>query len=123
MLEKSIVAAIKKRVVESGGKVYKLHGTAYAVAGAPDLIGSYHGRAFAVEVKQPGRGPTVLQARELAEWQKQGWVVGVAHSADEFERLCLPNMGPPPLGTGKGSRPRDPLDRQKVRPKSDESEV
>jgi len=89
MLEKSIVAAIKKRVMESGGKCYKLHGTAYTVAGAPDLIGCYRGRAFAVEVKQSGRGATVIQRRELDEWRAQGWVSGVVHSTDEFELLFV----------------------------------
>ena len=87
MLEASIVSAIRARVKRKGGKCYKLHGSAFGVAGAPDLIGCYHGQPFAVEVKQPGRGATVIQRRELDEWRAQGWVSGVAHSVDEFEAL------------------------------------
>jgi len=87
MLERDIVKRIKDHVSASGGKCYKLHGSAYTRAGAPDLMGNHRGVPFAIEVKRPGNTATPLQAREIGEWGAQGWVSGVATSVVEFEML------------------------------------
>jgi hypothetical protein len=82
-LQRRIQAEIKR----IGGKVIKIHGNAYSVAGTPDLIGSLDSRPFAIEVKLPGEKPTTKQTYELAQWAAQGWATGIAHSIDEALRL------------------------------------
>lgn len=83
MLEKDIIRAIRTSIERRGGKIYKLHGSPYAQAGAPDLIGSLCGRPFVLEVKRPGLKATALQEHELNAWREQGWVAAVVCSADE----------------------------------------
>ena len=82
-LEKTIVTKIKQAIEAAGGKVYKIHGGPYGVAGAPDLIGGLGPMPFVLEVKRPGKRATKLQQRELDEWEEQGWVSAVVCSADE----------------------------------------
>jgi Holliday junction resolvase len=78
-LQRKIQAAVKA----AGGKVIKIHGGQFSVAGTPDLIGTLNGRPFAVEVKVPGGKVTKLQEHELEAWKAQGWNVGVAYSVEE----------------------------------------
>ena len=87
MLERDIVKRIREHVSANGGKCYKLHGSAFSSAGAPDLMGNHRGVPFAIEVKRLGNVATPLQAREIGEWAEQGWVSGVATSVVEFEVL------------------------------------
>ena len=75
-----IVGALRSR----GCLVRKVHGTAFAVRGDPDLHGVMPGgRAFAIEVKMPGKEPTPLQRKRLAEWEQAGAATGWAASVDE----------------------------------------
>ena len=83
MSEAQLQRRIQRAIAERGGKVYKLHGNQFGVAGAPDLIGVLDGRSFAIEVKQPGGKPTALQEHELKAWAAQGWATGIATCADE----------------------------------------
>lgn len=70
-----------------------LHGSAWSTAGDPDIYGCVNGRMFLIEVKQPGREPTPLQQRRLAEWKNAGALTGVAHSVREAQRLIEPLIG------------------------------
>jgi len=63
--------------------VRKRHGSAWGVAGDPDLYGSVNGRHFEIEVKRPGARPTALQQARLKQWAATGARVGVAHSVEE----------------------------------------
>ncbi len=63
--------------------VRKRHGSAWGVAGDPDLYGSIDGRHFEIEVKRPGERPTRLQAARLAQWRASSALAGVAHSVEE----------------------------------------
>ena len=82
--ESRLVAGIIAALREIPGCVVrKRHGTAWGVAGDPDLYGSIHGRHFEIEVKRRGEEPTRLQQARLAEWRGSGALVGVAHSVDE----------------------------------------
>jgi hypothetical protein len=78
-LQRKIQAALRDR----GGKVIKVHGGAYAVAGTPDLIGAIDGVSFAIEVKRPGERPSAKQEAELSAWAAQGWATGVACSVQD----------------------------------------
>ncbi|MCL5742981.1 MAG: VRR-NUC domain-containing protein [Acidobacteria bacterium] len=83
-LEKHIVDSIVKYLrTVPGCSVRKRHGTAFGVAGDPDLYGTLNGRHFELEVKQHGNPPTPLQDKRLEEWRAAGAVVGVVHSLSE----------------------------------------
>lgn len=84
-LEKSITNRIIKAIRDAypGAVMRKKHGTAWGVAGDPDVYGCANGRAFAIEVKRPGENPTPLQQQRLAEWQAAGALAGVARSVED----------------------------------------
>ena len=54
-LESSICSTSKKALKKAGAVVIKIHGSAFARAGEPDLIGVLEGKPFAIETKQEGR--------------------------------------------------------------------
>lgn len=60
--EASIVAAIVRSAKQSGWWVMKIHGGPHQLAGVPDLLCLRHGQAVFLEVKQPGKKATRLQA-------------------------------------------------------------
>jgi len=95
--ERQIQQAIVKAITDSGGKVYKLHGSAFSVVGAPDLIGSAFGFPVALEVKRPGEKPTPKQVYELNEWARRGWLTGVVTSVQDLMNLIQERRsnGPP----------------------------
>ena len=90
MLEKTIVAKIKRALEAEGCKVIKIHGSGLMEAGTPDLIGCYRGRGFALEVKKDEKGKaTILQARRLAEWMAAGARVGVVYTVETAKEVVL----------------------------------
>lgn len=60
----------------------KTHGNRYSVAW-PDIVGSHHGQAIALEVKTATGKVTARQTHELAKWRRGGALVGVVRSVDE----------------------------------------
>lgn len=61
--------------------------TGYGVAGTPDLLGSYRGRALALEVKRPGGTVTQLQLEQLSLWELAGAAAAVVHSVQEVSDI------------------------------------
>lgn len=55
--------------------------------GTPDIVGSYKGRPFAVEVKRLGKKVTPEQAGELMLAKLAGVSTGVATSVEEAMRI------------------------------------
>jgi hypothetical protein len=87
-LEKHIVNSIVKYLrTVPGCTVRKRHGTAFGVAGDPDLYGTINGRHFEIEVKRVGNPPTPLQEKRIEEWRTSGAIVGVAHSVPEAREV------------------------------------
>lgn len=83
MLERNIVAKIKKALEAEGAKVIKVHGSSMMEAGTPDLIGCLRGRCFALEVKRDKHHhATNLQKMRLAEWAEAGALTGVVWSVE-----------------------------------------
>ncbi len=75
-----------------GVTVRKRHGSAWGVAGDPDLYGSINGRHFEIEVKRSGvDGPTPLQQARLRQWAATGALVGVARSVEDALRIVGAN--------------------------------
>ncbi len=54
MNESGLTRNILRALRERGGFWFKTHGSAYQMAGLPDIIGCYNGWFVALEVKIPG---------------------------------------------------------------------
>jgi len=79
--ESALVSAIVEALRAAPGLVVrKRHGTAWGVAGDPDLTGCYLGRHFELEVKTPAGVLTRLQEARLAEWSRAGAITAVVRS-------------------------------------------
>jgi hypothetical protein len=50
----------------------KIHGGPHQLAGVPDLLCLRRGSAVFLEVKQPGKKATAIQARRMNEIETQG---------------------------------------------------
>ena len=64
----------------------------YGHRGNPDIYGSikgrhFEGRHFELEVKVPGKKPTLLQAMMLERWRHAGAVTGVVSSVGDVAAL------------------------------------
>ena len=87
--ESSLVSEIIRALRSMPGVVVrKRHGSAWGVAGDPDLYGAVDGRHFEIEVKRPGgEAPTPLQEARLRQWTAAGALAGVARSVEEALRI------------------------------------
>ena len=67
MLERDIVAEVKRYLASLGGDVFfwKEHGSAYGTNGVPDIICCCKSRFLGLEVKLPGGRLTALQRRAI----------------------------------------------------------
>ena len=85
MLEKDIVAAIKRYLATLGEDVFfwKEHGGQYGTAGIPDIIVCYKGRFIALEAKVGKNQPTRLQAATIEQIRRAGGIACVVRSVDE----------------------------------------
>lgn len=96
--EKNLQAACMARFREVwGGCPYHAIGTGATQKGEPDICGSVPidladgtitvGRHVAVELKQPSKRPTELQAKRLREYAAAGSLVGWVTTEVEFDDL------------------------------------
>lgn len=76
MLERDVVAAIKKYLASLGSDVFfwKEHGGPYGSAGIPDIICCYKGRFLGLEAKLPGGRLTELQKRAIEKINRAGGI-------------------------------------------------
>lgn len=86
-MEKDIVRKIIGRIRERNKDafVFKKHGGAYGPSGIPDIICCYNGRFMALEVKQPGRKATEIQAHTIDSIRRAGGIAGVATDVSEAD--------------------------------------
>lgn len=99
--ETKIVDEIRSWILTYNGYSIKTHGDVMATLGTPDIIGGLYVNAiindglsdkctlpipvlFAVEVKQPGKRLTDVQAYALKQWQRAGYHTGCVTSLEEF---------------------------------------
>lgn len=89
MLEKDVVAAIKRYLASLGSDVFfwKEHGGAYSTAGIPDIICCYKGRFLGMEVKLPSGKLTVLQQRALEKINRAGGIARRVESVSEAQAM------------------------------------
>lgn len=68
-----------------GWWVMKNHGSAYSLAGLPDVLCIKDGRAAWIEFKRPGEEPTRIQMHRMRELGSAGCRCTVARSAGEVK--------------------------------------
>lgn len=69
------------------------HGTAFAVAGDPDIYGIVSGNGFAFEIKNEDGQLTKIQIHRLREFRHAGAIVGAIQSAEEAVALIEKALG------------------------------
>ena len=89
MLERDLVAAIKKYLSSLGGCIFfwKEHGGPYGTSGIPDIICCYRGRFLGLEAKLPGGKLTVLQKRALDRINAAGGIARRVESVDDVKAV------------------------------------
>lgn len=86
MLEKSVEQRLVQRAKQAGGIAIKW--TSPAMAGVPDrIVFLPKGRILFVELKAPGKKPTVLQERVIGMLQGLGADVRVCDSMESVDEL------------------------------------
>ena len=89
MLERDVVAAIKKYLASLGSDVFfwKEHGGPYSSAGIPDIICCYKGHFLGLEVKLPSGRLTELQKRAIEKINRAGGIACRVESVDDVRAL------------------------------------
>lgn len=79
------VAYLKKKVKALGGHVRKL--SYEGRAGAPDLLVLLNGEHFLIEMKAPGKHPSIIQLKEIALLNSYNFVVYVLDSKQAIDEV------------------------------------
>ena len=89
MLERDVVAAIKKYLASLGSDVFfwKEHGGPYGTSGVPDIICCYKGRFLGLEVKLPTGRLTELQKRAIRKINQAGGIACRVESVEDVKRV------------------------------------
>ena len=89
MLERDIVAAIKKYLTSLGSDVFfwKEHGGPYGTSGIPDIICCYKGRFIGMECKLPGGRLTELQKRAISKINAAGGIARRVESVEDAKNI------------------------------------
>lgn len=82
-LERVIVAKVMATARSLGWWACKMHGSAFSVAGLPDVLCIKDGRAVWMEAKRPGEEPTRIQSHRMRELASFGCPTAVVTSAAE----------------------------------------
>ena len=89
MLERDIVAAIKKYLASLGSDVFfwKEHGGPYGTSGIPDIICCYKGRFVGMECKLPDGRLTELQKRAINKINRAGGIARRVESVEDAKAI------------------------------------
>ena len=89
MLERDIVAAIKRYLASLGSDVFfwKEHGGPYGTSGVPDIICCYKGRFLGLEAKLPSGRLTELQKRALDKINRAGGIARRVESVEDVRAI------------------------------------
>ena len=89
MLERDVVAAIKRYLASLGNDVFfwKEHGGPYGTSGVPDIICCYKGRFIGMECKLPGGRLTELQKRAIHRINQAGGIACRVESVEDVRRV------------------------------------
>lgn len=94
-LERTIVKETLRWLNLRGGFWFKVHGSAFQMAGIPDIVGCYKGRFVAFEVKRDAtKRPTKLQVYFIKKIRAAGGIATLIFAAqmaldrlDRFDEL------------------------------------
>lgn len=78
---------------------FKVHGGIFQKVGIPDIIGCYHGKLFAMEMKKEKEEPTAIQKLVMCRIRNAGGVAGVVKSVFDAKRIleeCTDTTKAPP---------------------------
>lgn len=92
MLERTIVTKVVATARSLGWFAVKIHGSAYQMAGLPDVLAIKGGRAVWMEAKVPGNSPSKIQEKRMSELAAAGCPCAVVYSADDartFLERCV----------------------------------
>jgi len=81
MIEKTVENELVKQVKEIGGICWKF--TVPSTSGVPDRIILYHGKAYFVETKAPGKKPRPLQRKIHRMMAEQGFPVTIIDKPEQ----------------------------------------
>lgn len=89
MLERDIVATIKRYLASLGSDVFfwKEHGGPYDTSGVPDIICCYKGRFLGLEAKLTSGRLTELQKRALDKINRAGGIGRRVESVDDVKAV------------------------------------
>ena len=89
MLERDVVAAIKRYLASLGSDVFfwKEHGGPYGTSGVPDIICCYKGRFLGLEAKLPTGRLTELQKRAIRKINQAGGIACRVESVEDVKRV------------------------------------
>ncbi len=89
MLERDLIAAIKRYLTSLGGDVFyfKEHGGPYGTSGMPDIIACYKGRFLGLEAKLPGGRLTELQKRAIEKINRAGGIARRVESVEDVKAI------------------------------------
>ena len=89
MLERDVVAAIKKYLNTLGPDVFfwKEHGGPYGTSGIPDIICCYRGRFLGLEAKLPEGRLSELQKRAIDKINRAGGIACRVESVADVKRV------------------------------------
>jgi hypothetical protein len=104
MLEKTVKAAVRKRLKEI--KAFQFWPVQFGIGSVViDCIGCYEGEFFGIECKVPGAKPTKMQEHTLEEIHLAGGLVYVIDNVEDAYALFTDH--PPPLAKSASAiRPR-----------------
>jgi hypothetical protein len=86
VLEKTVKAAVKKRLREIGA--YQFWVVPFGLGDTTlDCIGCHKGTFFGIETKAPGKKPTLKQKLTMEEIEKAGGLVFLVDNVGDAQRL------------------------------------
>ena len=89
MLERDVVAVIKKYLASLGSDIFfwKEHGGPYGTSGVPDIICCYKGRFLGLEVKLPTGVLTELQKRAIEKINRAGGLASRVECVADVQKI------------------------------------
>lgn len=81
MIEKNVEGELVKQIKNLGGICWKF--TVPSTSGVPDRIILYHGKAYFVETKAPGKKPRPLQRKIHRVMAQQGFPVAIIDTIEK----------------------------------------
>lgn len=87
--ESQLKDRVLKALEKHGGYWFKTHGDRFTGRGIPDIVGCYKGHFVGIELKDPGKVPTDIQAYNLTKIHEAGGRQGAAETVAQALVIAL----------------------------------